>query len=41
MTEKNCGFGSIEAFDSVHVKYGVQMLIPTEQGEKNGWAAPN
>ena len=41
MTEKNCGFGSVEAFYSVRVKYGVQMLILTEQGEKNSWAAPN
>ena len=47
MTEENCRFVIISAFDSAHVKYGVwikagpQPLFLAEPGGKNGWADPN
>ena len=47
MTEENCRFVIISAFDSAHVKNSVwnkagpQPLFPAEPGGKNGWADPN
>ena len=44
MTEENCRFVIIYAFDLAHVKYGIwikggpQLLFPTEPGGKNSWA---